>query len=144
MYVLIYSPVYHMQPVNVMNTDKSPVRIERFGELEFAPRFEYGEMAEVAGICGFKEQARARHPGEKYELGVGWGRLRNARIPWTIHYDEVLTVFEDELRLHTGGQVQVLQPRDCIWLPAGTELVYEAEYALIHFAIHPANWHERS
>jgi hypothetical protein len=60
-----------MQPVNVMSTDKSPVRIERFDELE-------------------------------------------------------------------------LQPRDCIWLPAGTELVYQAESALIHFAIHPSNWHEAS
>ena len=135
MYVLIYSPVYHMQPVNVMNTDKSPVRIERFGELEFAPRFEYGEMAEVAGVCGSDDGS---------ELGVGWGRLLNARIPWTIRYDEVLTIFEGELRLHTGGQVQVLQPRDCIWLPTGTKLVYEAEYALVHFAIHPSNWHERS
>jgi hypothetical protein len=24
----------------------------------------------------------------------------------------------------------------------GTELIYEAESALIHFAIHPSNWHE--
>ena len=77
-------------------------------------------------------------------LGVGWGRLHNARIPWTIRYDEVLTVFEGELRLHTGGEMHVLQPRDCIWLPAGTELVYEADAALVHFAIHPSNWHEIS
>ena len=122
-----------MQPVNVMNTEKSPVRIAGFDQLEFAPRFEYGEMAEVAGVCGADDGS---------ELGVGWGRLRNARIPWTIRYDEVLTLFEGELRLHTGGEVHELKPRDCIWLPAGTELVYEAESALIHFAIHPSNWHE--
>jgi hypothetical protein len=41
----------------------------RFDDLEFAPRFEYGEMPQVAGVCG-------------------------------------------------------------------------AEYALVHFAIHPSNWHE--
>jgi len=32
--------------------------------------------------------------------------------------------------------------RDCIWLPAGTELIYEATSALAYFAIHPANWQE--
>ena len=116
-----------------MSTPKSPVRIVKFDDLEFAPRFEYGEMAEVAGVCGADDGS---------ELGVGWGRLHNAQIPWTIRYDEVLTVFDGVLHLHTGGEVHELRPPDCIWLPAGTELVYEAEFALVHFAIHPSNWHE--
>ncbi len=114
-----------------MSAVKAPVRVERFHELEFAPRFEYGEMAEVSGICGVDDGT---------ELGTGWGRLRDAWIPWTIKYDEVLTVFEGELRLHTDGVVHELRARDCIWLPKGTELIYEAKSALIHFAIHPANW----
>ena len=88
-------------------------------------------MAEVAGICGTDDGT---------ELGTGWGRLHDAWIPWTIKYDEVLTVFEGELRLHADGVVHELQARDCIWLPKGTELIYEAKSALIHFAIHPANW----
>jgi hypothetical protein len=41
-----------MQPVNVMSTEKSAVRIVAFDDIEFAPRFEYGEMAGVAGVCG--------------------------------------------------------------------------------------------
>ena len=116
-----------------MAGQKAALRVERFDRLEFAPRFEYGEMAQVAGVCGDEDGT---------ELGVGWGRLSNARIPWTIRYDEVLTVFGGLLRLHAGGAVHELGPRDSIWLPAGTELVYEAESALIHFAIHPSNWHE--
>ena len=107
--------------------------MERFRNLEFSPRFEYGEMAEVCGICGDEDGT---------ELGVGWGRLNNARIPWTIKYDEVLTVFEGVLKLHANNEIHELGPKDCIWLPKGTELVYEAEAALIHFAIHPSNWHE--
>ena len=118
-----------------MNQGKAPVRVERFRDLEFAPRFEYGEMAEVAGICGSDDGT---------ELGTGWGRLKDARIPWTIKYDEVLTVFEGELRLHADGVVHELQERDCIWLPSGTEVIYEARSALIHFAIHPANWGSHS
>ena len=118
-----------------MNPQKSPVRVVRFEQLDFAARFEYGEMAEVAAVCGSADGS---------ELGTGWGRFNNARIPWTIRYDEVLTVFEGELFMHTGGVVHQLGPRDCIWLPSGTELVYEASHALVHFAIHPADWQQPS
>ncbi len=118
-----------------MNEPRSAVRVVPFDALEFAPRFEYGEMAEVAGVCGSDDGS---------ELGAGWGRLQNARIPWTIKYDEVLTVFDGALRVHANGEVHELGPRDCIWLPAGTELIYEADSALIHFAIHPADWAERA
>ncbi len=118
-----------------MNKPRAALRVVAFDALEFAPRFEYGDVAEVAGVCGSDDGT---------ELGVGWGRLTNARIPWTIRYDEVLTVFDGTLRVHAGGEVHELQPRDCIWLPAGTELVYEAESALVHFAIHPADWAERA
>ena len=31
-----------------IQTDKSPARLQRFEELEFIPRFEYGDMAESA------------------------------------------------------------------------------------------------
>ena len=117
----------------MISANKSVVRVERFDGLEFTPRFEYGEMAEVSGICGAEDGT---------ELGVGWGRLSNARIPWTIRYDEVLTVFEGVLKLHANNETHELKPKDCIWLPKGTELVYEAEAALVHFAIHPSNWHE--
>jgi ethanolamine utilization protein EutQ len=114
-----------------MTERKSPPRLQRFEQIEFTPRFEYGEMADVAGICGADDGT---------ELGVGWGRMHDARIPWTIRYDEVLTVFEGLLRVHVGGEVFELHPRDSLWLPEGTELVYEAEYALVHFAIHPSDW----
>jgi len=114
-----------------MAADKDAPRLVRFNEIAFAPRFEYGEMAEVAGICGADDGS---------ELGAGWGRMTRACIPWTIRYDEVLTVFDGLLRVHVGEQVFELQPRDSLWLPAGTALVYEAEFALVHFAIHPSDW----
>ena len=114
-----------------MAKSKSAPRLQRFDEIEFAPRFEYGDMAEVAGVCGVDDGT---------ELGVGWGRLHNASIPWTIRYDEVLTVFDGLLRVHADGETYELRPRDSLWLPEGTELVYEAESALVHFAIHPSDW----
>lgn len=122
-----------MQSIIKMTNGKAATRLVRFDNLEFAPRFEYGEMAQVAGVCGAEDGT---------ELGSGWGRMTNAYIPWTIKYDEVLTVFEGVLKLHANGEVYELRARDCIWLPNGTELIYEAESALIHFAIHPSNWQE--
>ena len=114
-----------------MNESRTALRVAAFDALEFAPRFEYGEMASVAGLCGADDGT---------ELGTGWGRFDNARIPWTIRYDEVLTVFDGSLRVHACGEIYELGPRDSLWLPEGTELVYEAEAALVHFAIHPSDW----
>lgn len=114
-----------------MTTAKTPLRQWSFDQLRFTPRFEYGEMAELTEICGSNTGS---------EMAAGWCRFSNARIPWTIYYDEVLTVFEGSLRLHANGEVHRLEARDSIWLPAGTELVYEAESALVFYAAHPATW----
>ena len=114
-----------------MSNEKAVLRVERFDQLEFAPRFEYGDMAQVVETCGSRDGS---------ELSTGWGRFNNAWIPWTIRYDEVLTVFEGEVRQHAGGKQHQLKSRGSIWLPQGTELVYEAQSALVHFAIHPSNW----
>jgi len=66
----------------------------------------------------------------------------NACIPWTIKYDEVLIVFEGRMRIHADGEIYELRARDSLWLLAGTELIYEAEEALVAYAIHPSNWQE--
>lgn len=55
-----------------VKSDKAPVRVERFCDLEFAPRFEYGHMAQVVEACGWKDGS---------ELGTGFARFKNARIP---------------------------------------------------------------
>lgn len=121
--------------MTLVNTSpkKSPVRLQRFDQLKFSPRFEYGHMAEVSEISGSKDGS---------ELGTGFVRMKNARIPWTIKYDETLTVYEGVLRIETGDEVHELFPLDSIWLPVGTKLVYEADQALVAYAIHPSNWNE--
>ena len=55
----------------------------------------------------------------------------------------MLIVVEGELRVHVDGDVLVARPCDSIWLPAGSTVIYEAEEALVIYAIHPANWQER-
>ena len=112
---------------------KSGIRLHPFDELEFVPRFEYGDMAQLTELSG---------AGDGTPLGTGWARMNGARIPWTIRYDEVITVFEGQLTIHADGGPYELNPKDAIWLPSGTELVYEADDALVHYAIYPVNWQE--
>ena len=112
----------------------STARLVEFADLSFLPRSEGGDAAWLAEISG---------PKEKTELGTGFARLRKARLSWTVRYDEVLIVVEGELTVHVGNQVLVAKPRNSIWLPAGSAVIYEAEDALVIYAIHPANWRER-
>lgn len=113
---------------------KAPPRVMRFADLQFVPRGEGGDMAALAEISGSKDGSA---------LGSGLSVLSNARIDWTVRYDEVLIVLEGVLRVHTPEGVMEAGPRDSIWLPAGTAVTYEAEHALLAYAIHPADWAER-
>ncbi|MEM9278824.1 MAG: cupin domain-containing protein [Pseudomonadota bacterium] len=104
-----------------------------FDDLEFAPRFEYGHMAQAVEVCGTDDLT---------ELGTGFARMTNAEIPWTVKYDEIILVIEGEFSVETGEGTITAGPKDSIWLPKGTKLTYRAESALVFYAIHPANWAE--
>ena len=113
-------------------TKTAPMTISP-NRLSYTPRFAYGEMAEVATVCG---------PDDGTELGAGYVRMTGAEIPWQIKYDEVVLVVEGALTIRTEGGDLSAGPGESIWLPAGTELTYIAEDALVFYAIHPANWTE--
>ncbi|MEM7060796.1 MAG: cupin domain-containing protein [Pseudomonadota bacterium] len=106
-----------------------PKRIP-FDEVPFRPRAEGGDMAMMSVITGAEQGT---------ELGTGFGRLTDAKLEWTVHYDEVLLVLEGHLTVRTEAGVFELGPKDSVWLPKGTALTYEAEDALIFFAVHPAS-----
>ena len=72
----------------------SGIRLKPFDKLQFVPRFDYGEMAQVVELSD---------AGDNSELGAGWARMTGARIPWTIRYDELHTVFEGRLTIHAEG-----------------------------------------
>jgi len=108
-----------------------PARRIGFADIAFRPRFAYGDE------CAIGETAGESFGGE---IGTGFARMAKAWIPWTLKYDEVLTVFEGRLRVHVGDTVYELGPRDSLWLPDGTELIYEADDVLVHYAIHPATF----
>ena len=110
---------------------KAPPRVMPFANQEFAPRFEYGDMAQVNEVSGTSLGTR---------LGTGFGRFTKAEIPWTVQYDEVLLVLEGSITVRTAEGDLTAGPLDCIWLCAGTELTYLSDNALVFYAIEPATW----
>jgi len=114
---------------------KTAPRVMKRSNAEFHPRFEYGEMAQAAHLCGTEDGSK---------LGAGLVRLTNAQIPWTVRYDEIILVLEGTFTVRTDDDILTAQPLDTIWLPAGTKLTYEAEEALLFYAIHPADWASQS
>ncbi len=113
---------------------KTAPKVVSPGGLAFQPRFEYGDQAQVAVVSG---------PEDGTALGSGYVRMTGAKFPWTIQYDEVVLVLEGSLTIRTAGGDLTAGPGENIWLPAGTELTYIAERALVFYAIHPADWAEQ-
>ena len=100
-------------------------------DAAFTPRFEYGDQAEVAQLCGADDGSK---------LGVGLVKLTSAEIPWTIKYDEFILVLEGVLTVTTEAGELTASAMQAIWLPAGTKLTYKSDNAYLLYAIHPADW----
>lgn len=113
---------------------KSKARHIAFDGLSLQPRFEYGAQAQVAAVTGSEDGTK---------LGTGYVRFTEASIPWTVKYDEVIVVIEGEVTVETDNGDLVLGPRDSVWLPKGTKLVYRSASALVFYAIYPSNWAEQ-
>lgn len=105
----------------------------RFADRAFQPRFEFGSEAQIAEVSGTHLDT---------PLGTGFVRFKNADIPWTVRYDEILLVLEGEVAIQTPARTLKAGPNDCIWLPKDTALRYRSDAALAFYAIHPANWAE--
>lgn len=110
---------------------KSPPRLIPKEHLQFVPRQEEGQSAQLAEICGKKDGTF---------LGVGFVNLEDAYIRWTVTYDEVLVVLQGSMNVHIEDQRFSLGVHDSIWLPEGTSLIYEAKKALVLYSIYPAYW----
>lgn len=112
-------------------TKAAPPRVMAFDKLNFQPRFAYPEMAEAVEIAGEADLSA---------LSGGFARFKDARIPWTVQYDELILVLEGELTVETPAGAMVAGKHDTIWLPKGTELTYISRDALVFYSLHPANW----
>jgi ethanolamine utilization protein EutQ len=102
-----------------------------FEDPRFSPRFEYGEAAQIAEVSGTSLNS---------DLGTGFAKFTDARIPWTIQYDEIILCLKGRFEVITDTQHHVLEALDTVWLPKGTKLTYVSQDALVFYAISPASW----
>tara|TARA_B110000211_G_C14072013_1_gene550409 strand:+ start:859 stop:1254 length:396 start_codon:yes stop_codon:yes gene_type:complete len=109
----------------------SKPRLMEWAKSNFEPRFEHGDQAQAAHLCGTDDGSK---------LGAGFGRLTKASFEWTVQYDEVILVLEGKVTAITQTETLKAGRLDTIWLPAGTRVTYQAEDALIFYAIQPADW----
>lgn len=74
-------------------------------------------------------------------LGAGIGIFdAGCNIPWTVTYDEVLFIHEGNFKLRVGEEVFNAGPGDTLWIPANTELVYDApERVTFFYAVSPVS-----
>lgn len=72
-------------------------------------------------------------------LGAGVGIFdAGCNIPWTVTYDEVLFIHDGKFKLRIGNDVFNAGPGDTLWIPANTELVYDApERVTFFYAVSP-------
>lgn len=110
---------------------KSPPRVMRFDGLSFEPRFAFPEMARVVEVAGAEDGSA---------LAGGFARFTGARIAWQLRYDELILVLDGRLVVETADGRLEAGPMDTIWLPAGTDLVYSSENALVWYCLQPAGW----
>jgi len=112
-------------------TSKSEPRVMKLADAVFTPRFEYGDQAQVAQLCGADDGSK---------LGVGIVRLKKSSIPWRIKYDEFILVLDGTLTITIGSEQLTASAMEAIWLPAGTSLTYISDEARLLYAIHPTDW----
>jgi ethanolamine utilization protein EutQ len=66
-------------------------------------------------------------------LGAGIGVFQNCAMEWTVTYDEVLFILEGQFRLKTSEGTFQAGPGDTLWIPEGTQLIYEADEPVTFF-----------
>src|SRR5262245_10538027 len=60
-------------------------------------------------------------------MGAGVVVYERLTVDWNLSFDEVITLLEGALRIHSAGAKYDLLPGDMAWFPANTPLSYEVK-----------------
>ncbi|MBT6116652.1 MAG: cupin domain-containing protein [Rhodospirillaceae bacterium] len=125
-------PVDWQDNANDAPGEELPLKLVKPGE-----RVLQGLGDEAAGLT----LTRDAGPDVSATMTCGVCAFENARLPWTMRYDEYLYCLDGHMRIREGDEVHEMGPDDAIWLPDGVEVVYEADAkATLAFAIYPIDW----
>ena len=71
-------------------------------------------------------------------MGAGVVVYEKVTVDWNLTFDEVITLLEGEMQIHSAGATYDLLPGDMAWFPAHTPLSYEVRNrAVVSYAIYP-------
>lgn len=71
-------------------------------------------------------------------MGAGVVIYEKVTVDWQLTFDEVITLMEGKLRIHSAGSTFDLVPGDMAWFPAHTPLTYEVnDRAVVSYAVYP-------
>jgi ethanolamine utilization protein EutQ len=71
-------------------------------------------------------------------MGAGIVAYEKITVDWNLAFDEVITLIEGELHIHSGGSTFTLRPGDVAWFPAHTPLTYEVrDRAVVSYSVYP-------
>lgn len=71
-------------------------------------------------------------------MAAGIVRYERLTVEWDLPFDELITVIEGEMRIHSGGKTFSLVVGSVAWFPAHTPLTYEVpESVVVSYAIYP-------
>ena len=71
-------------------------------------------------------------------VGGGVVVYERVTVDWNLPFDEMITVLEGAMKIHSGGVSYDLGPGDVAWFPARTPLTYQvADRVVVSYAIHP-------
>ena len=82
----------------------------------------------------------ARLIGSSNSSSIGGGVVIYERITidWALPFDEMITVIEGRLRIHSNGSSYDLTQGDVAWFPAMTPLTYEVpDRVVVSYSIYP-------
>jgi ethanolamine utilization protein EutQ len=96
------------------------VKVQKYGSQDVATWWRRGEQQLFLGDV-------IDHTSEA-AMSVGFARYAAQEAnPWTVHYDEALIITRGRFTVRTSDGSVTAGPGEVIYLPAGTELVYQAE-----------------
>ena len=59
-------------------------------------------------------------------------------VDWNLPFDEVITIIEGAVNIHSCGTSYKLDPGDVAWFPAHTPLTYEVpDRVVVSYTVHP-------
>ena len=82
----------------------------------------------------------ARLIGRANSTSIGGGVVVYDRVTvdWDLPFDEMITVIEGAMKVHSGGKTHALLRGDVAWFPAHTPLTYEVpDRVVVSYAIWP-------